>query len=66
MLNSNNPIKVAHPQILANQSLLNSALLMEMVSNSFGESISKENYGALIKRKKIKSKKNKDMKIYFH
>ena len=66
MLNSNNPIKVAHPQILANQSLLNSALLMEMVSNSFSESISKENYGALIKRKKIKSKKNKDMKIYFH
>ena len=39
---------------------------MEMVSNSFSESISKENYGALIKRKKIKSKKNKDMKIYFH
>ena len=66
MLNSNNPIKVAHPQILANQSLLNSTLLMEMVSNSFSESISKKNYGPLIKRKKFKSKKNKDMKIYFH
>ena len=38
MFNSNEPIKVAHLQKLANQSLLNGALVMEMVNNSFIES----------------------------
>ena len=38
MFNSNEPIKVAHRQKLANQSLLNDALAMEIVNNSFRES----------------------------
>ena len=38
MFNSNEPIKVAHLQKLANQSLLNGALVMEILNNSFSES----------------------------
>ena len=38
MLNSNQPIKVADHQILTNQSILNGALTIEIVSNSFNES----------------------------
>ena len=38
MFNSNEPIKVAHLQKLANQSLLNGALVMKIVNNSFSES----------------------------
>ena len=38
MLNSNEPIKVAHLQKLANQSILNGALEIETVNNSFSES----------------------------
>ena len=38
MLNSNDPIKVAHLQKLANQSMLNGTLVIEMVSNSFSKS----------------------------
>ena len=38
MLNSNEPIKVAHLQKLANQSILNGALEIEIVNNSFSES----------------------------
>ena len=34
-LNSNEPIKVPHLQKLANQSMLNGALVIKMVSNSF-------------------------------
>ena len=37
-LNSNEPIKVAHLQKLANQSMLNGTLVIEMVSNSFSKS----------------------------
>ena len=37
MLNSNEPIKVAHLQKLANQSMLTGALVIEMVNNSFME-----------------------------
>ena len=48
MLNSNEPIKVPHLQKLANQSMLNGALVVEMVSNSFSEG--KKNFGRLIKR----------------
>ena len=48
MLNSNEPIKVAHLQKLANQSKLNGALVIEMVNDSFGES--KKNLGGLRKR----------------
>ena len=51
MFNSNEPIKVDHLQKLTNQSLLNGALVMEMVNNSFSES--KKNFGRLIKRKKF-------------
>ena len=35
MFNSNEPIKVTHLQKLANQSLLNGVLVMEIVNNSF-------------------------------
>ena len=38
MFNLNKPIKVAHLEKLANQSLLNGAPVMEMVNNSFSES----------------------------
>ena len=48
MLNSNEPIKVAHLQKLANQPILNGALVIEMVYNSFNES--KKNFGRLIRR----------------
>ena len=48
MFNSNEPIKVAHLQKLANQSIQNGALVIEMVNNSFSES--KKNFGRLVKR----------------
>ena len=51
MFETDEPIKVAHLQKLANQSLLNGALVMEMVNNSFSES--KKNFGCLIKRQKF-------------
>ena len=51
MFNSNEPIKVAHLQKLANQSLLNGALVMEIVNNSLSES--KNDFSRLIKRKKF-------------
>ena len=51
MFNSSEPIKVAHLQKLANQSLLNGALVMEIVNNSFSES--KKNFSRLIKRRKF-------------
>ena len=38
MLNSNEPIKVAHLQKLTNQSMLNGTLVIKMESNSFSES----------------------------
>ena len=38
MFNLNEPIKVAHLQELTNQSMLNGALVLEMVNNSFCES----------------------------
>ena len=46
---SNEPIKVAGLQKLANQLMLNGALVVEMVNNSFIES--KKNFGRLIKRR---------------
>ena len=55
MFNLNEPIKVAHLQKLANQSLLNDALVMEIVNNSFSES--KKNFSRLIKRKSSNRKK---------
>ena len=51
MFNSNEPIKVAHLQKLANQSLLNGVFVMKMVNNSFSES--KKNFGRLTKWKKF-------------
>ena len=38
MLNSNEPIKVAHLQKLSNQSMLNVVLVIEMVNNYFNAS----------------------------
>ena len=62
MLNSNESVKVAHLQKLANQSILNGAL----ANISFNKS--QKNFGRLIKRgtfysnkKKKKKKKNRDM-----
>ena len=49
MINSNEPIKVAHRQILAYQSMLNGALVIDMVNNSLSES------------KKIEIEENRDM-----
>ena len=50
MFNSNEPLEVAHLQKLTNQSMsmLNRALVIEMVNNSFSEE--KKNFGRLIKR----------------
>ena len=47
MLNSNEPIKVAQLQKLDNQSVLNSARVIEMVNNSFREI--KKNFCRLMK-----------------
>ena len=55
MFNLNEPIKVAHLQKLANQTMLNSALAIEMVNNSFSES--KKNFGGLIRREHSNRKK---------
>ena len=48
MFKTNESIEVAHLQKLANQSLLNGAVVMEMVNNSFSESRK-----SLIKRKQF-------------
>ena len=48
MLNSNDPVKVALLQKLANQSIFNGALVIEMLYYSFNES--QKNFGRLIKR----------------
>ena len=48
MLNSNGPIIVAHLQKLVDQSMLNGALVIGMVNNSFIESY--KNFGCWIKR----------------
>ena len=47
MFKINEPIKVIHRQKLVNQSVLNGALVIEFVSNSFSES--KKNFSRLIK-----------------
>ena len=47
ILTSNGPIKVADLQKLASQLMLNDALMIEMVNNTFSES--KKNFGRLIK-----------------
>ena len=48
MLNSNEPIKVGHLQKLSKQSMLNGALVIGMVKNSFSES--KKNIDCFTKR----------------
>ena len=45
---SNERIKIAHLQKLANQSMMNRALMIEMINNTFSES--KKNFGRLMKR----------------
>ena len=47
MLISNEPIKVADLQKLANQLMQNGALVIQMVNNFFSES--KKNFGRLLK-----------------
>ena len=47
MFKTNQPAKVIHLHKLANQSILNSALVKEIVSNSVSES--KKNFGRFIK-----------------
>ena len=47
MFKANKPVKVIHFQKLANKSMLNGALVIEIVSNSFSER--KKNFGRLIK-----------------
>ena len=47
MFKTNEAIKIIHLQKLANQSMLTSALVIEIVSNSFSES--EKNFGRLIK-----------------
>ena len=56
MYKTNQLINVIHLQKLANQSMLNGALVIEIVSNSFCES--KENFGRLIKLGTFSLKKN--------
>ena len=48
MLISSEPIKAADLQKLANQLMVNGALVIEMVKNFFSES--KKNFGRLIKQ----------------
>ena len=48
MFKTNEPIKGFHLQKLANQSMLNGALVIEIVGNSLSKS--KKNFGRLIKR----------------
>ena len=48
MLISNKPVKIAYLQKLANQSMMNGALVIEMIKDSFSES--KKNFGRLMKR----------------
>ena len=55
----NEPIKAGHLQKLANQSRLNGALVIEMVSNSF--SGKKESLWSFDKAGNIQIEKNKDM-----
>ena len=55
MLNSNEPIKVAHLKKLANQSMFEGVLVTEMVNNSFSES--KRNFDGLRKRRTFWLKK---------
>ena len=55
MLNSNEPIKAAHLQKLANQSMLTDELVIVIVNNS--SSKSKKSFGRLIKRGTFYSKK---------
>ena len=54
MFKTNQPIKAINLQKLANQSILNGALVIEFVSNSFSES--KKNFGHLIKLGNWKNK----------
>ena len=48
MFISNKPIKLAHLQKIANQSVLNGARVIEMINNSISKT--KKNLGRLIKR----------------
>ena len=64
MFKTNQPAKVIHLHKLANQSILNSALVKEIVSNSVSES--KKNFGRFIKLGKWKKILDMAWKIYFH
>ena len=67
MFNSNEPIKVAHLQKLANQSMLNGALVVEMVNNSLSES--RKNFDKTFDKARnvlIENNRYGQRKIYFH
>ena len=57
--NSNEPVKVTYLQKITSKSMLNGALAIEMINNSF--SGSKKKIGHLTKLRTFWSKKNKDM-----
>ena len=48
LLNSNEPVKIVHVHKLANQSVLNGALVIDSINNPFRKS--KKNSGRLIER----------------
>ena len=48
MVISNDPIEIAHLKKIANQSMVNGALVIEMINNSLSEC--KKNFGRLKKR----------------
>ena len=60
---TNQPIKVIHLQKLANQSILNGALVIEIVRNCFSES--KKHFGLLMKLGNWKEKLRYGMKSIF-
>ena len=59
MLNSNEPINVAHFQKLANQSILTGILVIEMVNNAFSDS--KKRLWSFDKTRNVLIEKNRDM-----
>ena len=59
MLKTNEPTRVIRLQKLANQSILNGALAIEIVSNRFSES--KKNVGHLIKPRNVRMEKKKNL-----
>ena len=68
MLNSNEPIKVAYLQKLANQWILNDALVTEMANNCFSDSMKNKLWSFEKVRNVLieKKKRYEQQKIYFY